>query len=172
MGKISSLPDADRMAIIGYLAQEGVVREITAEVPLRRCDEFQSKYGVKPYVIRSDKKYSDQLRMILQSVNDSYRSGNVMGFIGCGNERLIIESRFSGEADDFFFQYLLDRVLDFPNLVDLETDANQDNRLFNFLLFLFPHYLTATIYRCWLICFDLMQRWVFISIRKQKIQMT
>ena len=84
-------------------------------------------------------------QMILQSVNDSYRSGNVMGFIGCGNERLIIESRFSGEADDFFFQYLLDRVLDFPNLVDLETDANQDNRLFNFLLFLFPHYLKTAM---------------------------
>jgi len=49
MGKISSLPDAERMAIIGYLAQEGVIREITAEVPLRRCNEFQSKYGVKPY---------------------------------------------------------------------------------------------------------------------------
>ena len=84
-------------------------------------------------------------QMILQSVNDSYRSGNVMGFIGCGNERLIIESRFSGEADDFFFQYLLDRVLDFPNLVDLETDANQDNKLFNFLLFLFPHYLKTSM---------------------------
>ena len=84
-------------------------------------------------------------QMILQSVNDSYRSGNVMGFIGCGNERLIIESRFSGEEDDYFFQYLLDRVLDFPNLVDLETDANQDNRLFNFLLFLFPHYLKTAM---------------------------
>ena len=83
--------------------------------------------------------------MILQSVNDSYRSGNVMGFIGCGNERLIIESRFSGEEDDYFFQYLLDRVLDFPNLVDLETDANQDNRLFNFLLFLFPYYLKTAM---------------------------
>lgn len=84
-------------------------------------------------------------QMILQSVNDSYRSGNVMGFIGCGNERLIIESRFSGEDDDFFFHYLLDRVLDFPNLVDLETDANQDNRLFNFFLFLFPYYLKTAM---------------------------
>lgn len=80
-------------------------------------------------------------QMIIQSVNDSYRSSNVMGFIGCGDERLIIESRFCGEEEDYFFQYLLDRVLNFPNIVDLETDANQDNRLFNFLLFLFPYYL-------------------------------
>lgn len=80
-------------------------------------------------------------QMIIQSVNDTYRSGNVMGFLGCGDERLIIESRFCGDKEDYFFQYLLERVLDFPNIVDLESDANQDNRLFNFLLFLFPYYL-------------------------------
>ena len=44
-------------------------------------------------------------QMIIQSVNDTFRSGNVMGFLGCGDERLIIESRFSAE-EDFFFQYL------------------------------------------------------------------
>ena len=84
-------------------------------------------------------------QMILQSVNDSYRASNVMGFLGCGDERLIIESRFCGEGEDFFFQYLLDKVLDFPNVVDLESDSNQDNRLFNFLLFLFPYYLKTAM---------------------------
>ena len=83
-------------------------------------------------------------QMILQSVNDNYASGNVMGFLGCGNERLIIESRFS-ENKDFFFQYLLEKVIDFPNLIELETDADQDNRLFNFLLFLFPCYLKSAM---------------------------
>ena len=83
-------------------------------------------------------------QVILQSVNDNYVSGNVMGFLGCGNERLIIESRFSGDSD-YFFQYLLEKVMAFPNLVDLETDADQDNRIFNFLLFLFPHYLKAAM---------------------------
>lgn len=83
-------------------------------------------------------------QMIIQGINDTYRSGNVMGFIGCGDERLIIESRFGGKDKDFFFQYLLDRVLDFPNIV-LESDANQDNRLFNFLLFLFPYYFKTAM---------------------------
>lgn len=83
-------------------------------------------------------------QMILQSVNGNYASGNVMGFLGCGNERLIIESRFS-KNEDFFFQYLLEKVIDFPNFIDLETDADQDNRLFNFLLFLFPCYLKAAM---------------------------
>ena len=41
-----------------------------------------------------------------------------MGFLGCGDERLIIESRFSSEREDYFFQYLLDQVLEFPNIVD------------------------------------------------------
>ena len=75
---------------------------------------------------------------ILQSVDDTYLSGNVMGFLGCGDERLIIESRFSCGEADFFFRYLLVRVLDFPNILNLESDADQDIRLFNFLLFLFP----------------------------------
>ncbi len=43
-------------------------------------------------------------QMILQSVNDTYRSGNVMGFLGYGNEeRLIIQSRFSRGSEDYFF---------------------------------------------------------------------
>ena len=95
------------------------------------------------FVNEADDITKDQ--MILQGINDSYRSGNVMGFLGCGDERLIIESRFSGNSEDFFFQYLLDRVLDFPNIVNLESDADQNNRLFNFLLFLFPHYLKTAM---------------------------
>ena len=99
---------------------------------------------VFPEIIRNTEDLTKE-QMILQTVNDTFRSGNVMGFLGCGDERLIIESRFCGESEDYFFQYLLDRVLDFPNIVDLEADANQDNRLFNFLLFLFPYYLKTAM---------------------------
>lgn len=84
-------------------------------------------------------------QMILQSVNEKYRSGNIMGFLGCGNERLVIGSRFSVGQEDYFFQYLLERVLDVPNIFDLETDANMDNQLFSLLLFLFPKYLESAM---------------------------
>ena len=84
-------------------------------------------------------------QMILQRVNDSYRSGNVMGFLGYGNERLTIASRFSRDGEDYLFQYLLDRVLDLPNVVNYNTDADRDSQLFNFLLFLFPRYLKAAM---------------------------
>lgn len=80
-------------------------------------------------------------QMILQSFNDKYISGNVMGVIGLGDERLIIESRFSKGEDDFFFRYLIEKVLKFPNFINLETTANQDDRFLNLLLFLFPRYL-------------------------------
>ena len=99
---------------------------------------------VFPEIVK-DAEDITQDQMILQGINDTYRSGNVMGFLGCGDERLIIESRFCGEGNDYFFQYLLDRVLDFPNIVDLGSDANHDNRLFNFLLFLFPYYLKSAM---------------------------
>lgn len=89
----------------------------------------------------SDIEDLDGSQVILQSENDTYRSFNVMGFIGYGDERLIIESRFCRTEEDYFLQYLLEKVFDCPNIVDLETDANGENRLFQFLLFLFPLYL-------------------------------
>lgn len=84
-------------------------------------------------------------QMILQTVNDTYCTGNVMGFLGCGDERLIIESRFGMDGEDYFMPYLLSRVLDFPNIVNLQTGANTDDRLFDFLVFLFPHYLKLAL---------------------------
>ncbi len=105
--------------------------------------EREGVFVFPEFIVEAADLTKDQ--MILQSVNDSYRSGNVMGFLGCGDERLIIESRFSSEEKDYFFEYLLDRVLDFPNIVDLESDADQNNRLFNFLLFLFPYYLKTAM---------------------------
>lgn len=99
---------------------------------------------VFPEILRdADDITKDQ--MILQSVNNYYLSGNVMGFMGLGDEKLIIESRFSGKGHDFLFQYLLERVFDVPNIVDLETDANHEDRIFNLLVFIFPHYLKSAM---------------------------
>lgn len=80
-------------------------------------------------------------QVILQSVNDFYHSSNVMGFLGYGKERLVIESRFATGKSDYFFQYLLECVLSFPNILELNAAANQDNLTFSILLFLFPYYL-------------------------------
>ena len=120
------------------------IRNLTGKIANKTLEQLEREgIFVFPEIVK-DAEDITRDQMIIQSVNDAYRSGNVMGFLGCGDERLIIESRFCGE-EDYFFQYLLDRVLDFPNIVDLESDANQDNRLFNFLLFLFPYYLKTAM---------------------------
>lgn len=99
---------------------------------------------VFPKILRdADDITKDQ--MVLQSVNNYYLSSNVMGFMGLGDEKLIIESRFSGKGHDFLFQYLLEQVFDVPSIVDLETDANHEERIFNLLVFIFPHYLKSAM---------------------------
>ncbi len=84
-------------------------------------------------------------QMILQEFNGKYRTGNVMGFLGYGQERLIIESRFCDNECDYFLSYLLERVLSIPNIVSLESDTSVDKKLFHFLLFIFPKYLKNAI---------------------------
>ena len=86
----------------------------------------------------------DENQKILDKQNDTYRTGNVMGFIGYKDERLTITSRFSDEGD-YFVQYLMMRALEFPNFLDLEIDALQNNNMFDFLLFLFPYFLKRAL---------------------------
>lgn len=121
------------------------IRNLTGKIADKTLEQLEREgVFVFPEIVK-DAEDLTQDQMILQSVNDTYRTSNVMGFLGCGDERLIIESRFSWNDEDYFFQYLLDRVLDFPNIVNMETDADHNNRLFNFLMFLFPHYLQAAM---------------------------
>ena len=121
------------------------IKNLTSKIADKTLEQLEREgIFIFPEIVR-DAEDITQDQMILQSVNDNYRTSNVMGFLGCGDERLIIESRFCGDGEDYFFQYLLDKVLDFPNIVNLDSDANQNNRLFNYLLFLFPHYLKAAM---------------------------
>ena len=121
------------------------VKNLTGKIADKTLEQLEREgVFVFPDTVK-DAEDITQDQMILQSVNDTYRSGNVMGFLGCGDERLIIESRFCGGSEDYFFQYLLDKVLDSPNIVNLESDANQDDWMFNFFLFLFPRYLQAAM---------------------------
>ena len=83
-------------------------------------------------------------QMILQSFNNNYRSSNVMGFLGLGEERLLIGSRFSRDDNDYFLQYMLERVLNL-NILTLDTDADPDDTLIHLLFFLFPYYLKTAM---------------------------
>ncbi|MCH5159477.1 MAG: hypothetical protein J1F66_01335 [Clostridiales bacterium] len=117
------------------------IAALTDKIADKSFEQLESE-GVMVFPARV-RDYTDitSEQMILQSANDEYVLGNVMGFVGCGTDRLVIESRFDSESNDYFLLYLLGKVLNFPNIVDLQTDADSENQLFNWLVFLFPYYL-------------------------------
>lgn len=123
------------------------IPKLTEKIAGKKLEQLEKEgIFIFPEIVEKAEDISDD-QMILKRENCGYKTGNIVGFLGLGEERLVIRSRFAGnhENDDFFFQYLLEKVVEFPNIVDLQTNANQDNRLFNFLLFLFPCYLKTAM---------------------------
>lgn len=126
-----------------YLIEK--IPQIVKKVADRTLEELEKEgIFVFPNIVKETSDLTKE-QMILQSYNDKYYSTNVMGFLGYGNERLIIKSRFSSDEQDYFFKYLLERVLLLPNILELETDANPDSKLFQFFIFLFPYYLKKAV---------------------------
>lgn len=148
-----------------------IIADKTLEQLAKNGENGEKSVFVFPEILKDADDLSKE-QMILQSVNNDYRSGNVMGFLGYKegdkDQRLEIRSRFSSannggsvtsvggcdgnEKDsagtgetDYFLLYMLQRVLDIPNIVDLKTNADRENRLFNWLLFLFPFYLKNAV---------------------------
>ncbi|MBR1549753.1 MAG: hypothetical protein IJ634_03865 [Bacteroidales bacterium] len=70
-------------------------------------------------------------------------TGNVMGFIGVGNLRIKIKSRFDEGRDDFLLHYMLQKVLSF-NLFDLKHNNEQED-VFDFIMFMFPYFLKSAL---------------------------
>ena len=81
---------------------------------------------------------------IFETVNQKIKTGNVIGFLGCGQERLTISSRFSDESNDHFLHYLLQKVLHI-NLTSLDVALSSEERLYQLLMYLFPKYLQAAL---------------------------
>ena len=99
------------------------------------------------FIFPNDLKNSpdlDKEQKILETVNQKIKSGNVIGFLGCGQERLTISSRFSSKSDDYFLHYLLQKVLNI-NLTSLDVVLSREERLYQLLIYLFPKYLEAAM---------------------------
>ena len=86
----------------------------------------------------------DKDQKILETVNQEIKTGNVIGFLGCGQESLTISSRFSDESNDHFLHYLLHKVLHI-NLTSLDVALSREERLYQLLMYLFPKYLQAAL---------------------------
>ena len=99
------------------------------------------------FIFPNDLKNSpdlDKEQKILETVNQKIKTGNVIGFLGCGQERLTISSRFSSKNDDYFLHYLLQKVLNI-NLTSLDVGLSREERLYQLLIYLFPKYLEAAM---------------------------
>lgn len=79
----------------------------------------------------------DKDQKIFETVNQKIKTGNVIGFLGYGQERLTISSRFSDESNDHFLHYLLNKVLHI-NLTSLDVALSREERLYQLLMYLFP----------------------------------
>ena len=99
------------------------------------------------FIFPNDLKNSPDLdkdQKILETVNQKIKTGNVIGFLGCGQERITISSRFSSKSDDYFLHYLLQKVLNI-NLTSLDVGLSYEDRLYQLLIYLFPKYLEAAM---------------------------
>ena len=66
-------------------------------------------------------------------------TGNIMGFIGYGDTKVRIHSRFAQGEDDYFLHYMLQKVFAI-NLFDLKYHSDEES-IFDFLIYLFPAFL-------------------------------
>jgi len=99
------------------------------------------------FIFPNDLQYSPDLdkdQKIFETVNQKIKTGNVIGFLGCDQERLTISSRFSDESNDHFLHYLLQKVLNI-NLTSLDVGLSPEDKLYQLLMYLFPKYLQAAI---------------------------
>lgn len=113
------------------------------------CNKTLSSLGAEGvFIFPNAIKESEDIEnneYILKKRGAEYKTGNVMGFLGCGDERLIIQSRFKESDNDYFLQYILGKVLELPNVIKHNTDASLDEKLFDYLVFLFPEYLRTAL---------------------------
>ena len=99
------------------------------------------------FIFPKDLEYSPDLdkdQKILETVNQEIKTGNIIGFLGYGQERLTISSRFSNESNDYFLHYLLQKVLHI-NLTSLDVALSREDKLYQLLMYLFPKYLQVAL---------------------------
>ena len=76
---------------------------------------------------------------IFEVKDEKIVTGNIMGFIGCGDTKVSISSRFAQDSNDYFLHYMLRKVFAI-NLFDLQFNSDEES-IFDFLIYLFPTFL-------------------------------
>ena len=111
----------------------------------RTLESLSQEDGI--FIFPNDLKNTSDLdkdQKIFETVNQNIKTGNVIGFLGYGQERLTISSRFSNANNDYFLHYLLQKVLNI-NLTNLDVGLSIEDKLYQLLIYLFPKYLQAAL---------------------------
>ena len=130
------------------IAKEGFVAEypkLSQALLDRTLDNLSREDNI--FIFPNDLTHTPDLekdQKIFETVNQEIKTGNVIGFLGCGQEKLTISSRFSDESNDHFLHYLLHKVLHI-NLTSLDVALSREESLYQLLMYLFPKYLQATL---------------------------
>lgn len=130
------------------IAKEGFVAEypnLSQALLDRTLDNLSIEDSI--FIFPNDLKNSSDLerdQKIFETFNQEIKTGNVIGFLGYGQERLTIASRFSDESNDHFLHYLLQKVLNI-NLTSLDVGLSPEDKLYQLLVYLFPKYLQAAL---------------------------
>lgn len=86
-------------------------------------------------------EYGDKIgnQYVFDVKDEKLYTGNIMGFIGYGDTKVRIHSRFAQGPDDYFLHYMLQKVFAI-NLFDLKYHTDEES-IFDFLIYLFPAFL-------------------------------
>ena len=86
-------------------------------------------------------EYGDKIgkQYVCEVKDGKLYTGNIMGFIGYGDTKVRIHSRFVQGDDDYFLHYMLQKVFAI-NLFDLKYHSDEES-IFDFLIYLFPAFL-------------------------------
>ena len=106
--------------------------------------ELQDDIGDLSILTLREAQYADGVCVSVKAC-----TGNLMGFVGLNETSVSIHSRFThkkenGEVDpsspDYLLYYMLQKVFSF-NVFSLEHASSRDDKVLDFLLFLFPYML-------------------------------
>ena len=130
------------------IAKEGFVAEypkLSQALLDRTLDNLSKEDNI--FIFPNDLTHTPDLdkdQKIFETVNQEIKTGNVIGFLGCDQERLTISSRFSDKSNDHFLHYLLQKILNI-NLTSLDVGLSPEDKLYQLLVYLFPKYLQAAL---------------------------
>lgn len=95
-----------------------------------------------PPQISEDSGLSENQKVI-ETTGNTLKTTNIMGIIGYQSDQLFIGSRFDNSTD-YFFYYMLKRVLNF-NFLNLEVGSKNQRNYMDWLIYLFPKYLNESL---------------------------